>query len=149
MTHLSCKVLKASAKQWLYCPALQHCVRRLPWITMALPPVWKFRGCYVASWEMVAAGAATTREELGGSIAGTRVSHGPTAECPFVAVRTQCVPLPFYLFLCMWRHFTLCFACPVERQFLQLPCPVVPLSWESCCQEKMALTLKQRWQCAI
>lgn len=57
--------------------------------------------------------------------------------------------LTFYLFLCMWKHFTLCFACPIERQFLQLSCPVMPLSWESCCQEKMAPTLKQRWQCAI
>jgi len=47
-------------------------------------------------------------------------------------------------FVCVRGHFILCFAGAIATRFLQLSSPVMPLSWDSCCQEKMALTLKQR-----
>lgn len=59
------------------------------------------------------------------------------------------VPTLTFLSFCVWGYFILCFACAIERQFLQLSYPVTPLPWDSCCQEKTVLTLKQRWHCAI
>lgn len=111
--HLRCAVLKASAEPRLNCPTLQHGVRRLPQITAALPPVWKFGGCNVTSLQVAAESARTTGEELGGSTSQRRLPHSRET----LPDRAQCALLPFSLFLlstgtlhpafrtCNWDNF--------------------------------------------
>lgn len=111
--HLRCAVLKASAEQRLNCPTLQHRVRRLPRITAALPPAWKFGGCDVTGSQEAAEGARTTGEELGESTSQRRLPHSRET----LSDRAQCAPLPSSLFLlstgmlrpafhtCNWDNF--------------------------------------------
>lgn len=136
--HLRCAVLKASAEQRLHCPTLQRRVRRLPRITAALPPVWRFRGCDVTSWQVATEGAGTTGEELGESTSQRRLPHSRET------LSDRARRTPFFSFSFVYGDASPCVSHMQLRQFLELACPVMPLSWDSCCQEKTALTLKQR-----
>lgn len=96
--------------------------------------------------------AAACMETSRGWPAGAAEEHEPPSlphngELPFWHKEPTLTFLSFS-FVCGER-FVLSFACATERQFLQLFYPVMLLSQDSCCQEKMPPTLKQKWHCAI
>lgn len=75
------------------------------------------------------------------------MSHHHIRESSFWHTKPTLTFLSFS-FVCGER-FVPSFAHAAERQFLQLFHPVMSLPQDSCCQEKMPLTLKQKWHCAI
>lgn len=97
--------------------------------------------------EMAAAVAETSGEGLAEVAAGTRATVTALQKrAPFW--HSEPTTHPCLLFFVCGECFVLCFAHAIERQFLQLSYSEMPLPWDSCCHEKMALTLKQKWHCA-
>lgn len=140
-TSLCCEVLKAWAKHWLNCPFYNAGYKDYPGSVQLFHQCQRWEG---GAWLPGDGCSSFSMSEEGfGSV---QLGQGTESSC--LAASAQCPRWPLYLFL--WCVGTLPVLCICDWETVSLlSYPVMPLSWDRCCQEKMALILKQRWHCAI